>query len=391
MKISSKAKLNITIIFVTIYMFAAFGWWTYSLVRYGYRERAMQMEILSTDSIHVAGETSHSMIHGRFPGKDSFVSYYLDKALYTDTATLKLVVLSKFPQYNIRFYPNQPLNKSFLVHVKPSIVKFENRKFERKKRGWISEGITMGIIMLFISSAMFIFLNRILRVNQLQNNFLLAVTHELKTPVAGAKLALQTAAKQTREGQDNLKKLLDMADKNLSRLSKLMDQVLMITRLDSFNRTLVEQPIVLEELVSETLRELKNSLPFSTQIETSFEPNLTITGDHGQLTMMLNNLISNAVKYSKAGAEIVIIRTFIEKDKVALSVSDQGIGIPESEKRKIFEKFYRIGDENTRSSAGSGLGLYLVSKILRQHKAIISVANNNPCGSVFKIVFKNKV
>ncbi len=372
-------------------MFAAFGWWTYSLVRYGYRERAMQMEILSTDSIHVAGETSHSMIHGRFPGKDSFVSYYLNKALYTDTASLKLMVLSKFPQYNIRFYPNQPLNKSFLVHVKPNIVKFENRKFERKKRGWISEGITMGIIMLFISSAMFIFLNRILRVNQLQNNFLLAVTHELKTPVAGAKLALQTAAKQTSEGQDNLKKLLDMADKNLSRLSKLMDQVLMITRLDSFNRTLVEQPIVLEELVSETLRELKNSLPFSTQIETSFEPNLTITGDHGQLTMMLSNLISNAVKYSKMGAEIAIIRTFIEKDKVALSVSDQGIGIPESEKRKIFEKFYRIGDENTRNSAGSGLGLYLVSKILRQHKAIISVANNNPCGSVFKIVFKNKV
>ncbi len=391
MKLSARAKLNLTIIFVTVYMFAAFAWWTYSLVKYGYRERAMQLEILSTDSIHVAGETSHNMIHGRFPGKDSFVSYYQNKSLYTDTAALKEAVLSKFPQYNIRFYQKKPLNKSFLVHVKHSIVKNENEKFRRKRASWISEGITMGVIMLVIAIAMFIFLNRILRVNQLQNNFLLAVTHELKTPVAGAKLAVQTAGKQTGEGQDNLRKLLEMADKNLSRLSKLMDHVLMITRLDSINTQRVDQPIILQELVVETLNELQHAMPATAQITTKFEPDLTITGDKDQLQMMVSNLVNNAVKYSKTGEEKVEIETFIEKGRVAMRISDHGIGIPESEKRNIFKKFYRIGDENTRSSAGSGLGLYLVAKILRQHKAIISVTNNIPAGSVFKIVFRNKV
>lgn len=391
MKLSSRAKLNLTIFFVTLYMFAAFTWWTYSLVSYGYRERAMYMEILSTDSIHVAGETSHSMIHGRYRGKDSMLSFYQDKALFTDTAALKETVLKKFPQYDIHFFPGRPLNKSFLVNVKPSVVKKENEKFKRKRASWISEGVTMGVIMLFIAIMMFIFLNRILLVNQLQNNFLLAVTHELKTPVAGAKLAVQTAQKQSGGGNLTIKQMLEMADKNLTRLSKLMDQVLMITRLDSFNRTRVEAPIVLEELVKETVAELQNSMPHGTIIHTELEPDLTITGDRDQLQMLLSNLISNAVKYSPEGQEQVWIKTFVEKSRVALSVADLGIGVPDSEKRNIFKKFYRIGDENTRSSAGSGLGLYLVSKILRQHKAIIYLTNNIPKGSVFKIVFRNKI
>lgn len=391
MKLSSRAKLNLTIVFVTLYMFAAFAWWTYSLVRYGYKERAMQMEILSTDSIHAAGETSHSMIHMRYPGTDSFVSYYQGKAIRTDTAALKEAILKKFPDYNIRFYQKQQLNKAFLVHVKPSIVKRENEKFRRKRTSWISEGLTMGLIMLVIAIAMFVFLNRILTINQQQNNFLLAVTHELKTPVAGAKLAVQTVGKQIADGQDSLKKMLTMADNNLSRLGKLMDQVLMVTRLDSINVTRIVQPVLLEDLVRETVQDLSSSFPATANVSMELEPDLGVTGDKDQLGMAISNLITNAIKYSPAGQEIVVVRSFVEKGRVALSVEDQGNGIPESEKRNIFRKFYRIGDENTRSSAGSGLGLYLVSKILRQHKAIISVTNNIPRGSVFKIVFRNKV
>ena len=372
-------------------MFAAFFWWTYSLVKYGNQEKAMQMEILSTDSIHAAGETSHNMIHGRFASEAGMQSKYQGKILFTDTFALREYVLGKFPNYDIRFFPNTELNKSFKVFIKPEVIKREEEKTNRRKAGWIGEGATMGAIMLFISIAMFLFLNRILDVNQQQNNFLLAVTHELKTPVASAKLAIQTAEKELKDSDTKLKKLLQMADKNLARLGKMMDHVLMLTRLESLTRYHVEQVLVLQELVEETVYELKNSFPESISINLHFEPDLAITGDRDQLGMALSNLITNAIKYSTPGMERIFIFTYVDRGRVALKVIDEGIGIPNTEKRKIFRKFYRIGDENTRSSAGSGLGLYLVSKILRQHKAIISIEDNIPRGTVFKIVFRNKV
>jgi len=175
------------------------------------------------------------------------------------------------------------------------------------------------------------------------------------------------------------------------RLGKMMDHVLMITRLESIQRPHSEQIIVLQDMVTEVMEDIKSSIPDSATIDMQFKPDLAITGDRDQLGMALSNLVANAVKYSKPGEEKIQIHTYIEKGRVALSVGDQGIGIPVSEKRNIFRKFYRIGDENTRGSAGSGLGLYLVSKILRQHKAIIYVEDNIPSGSVFKIVFRNKV
>lgn len=372
-------------------MFAAFFWWTYSLINYGKNEKVLRMEILQTDSIHAAGETSHNMIHSRFTKSDSMWFIYEGKKMFADTEALQQYVLNKFPNYDITFTPGAELHKSFKVFIKPSVIKAEEAKFRSKKAGWISEGVTMGIIMLVISIAMFLFLNRILEINQQQNNFLLAVTHELKTPVASAKLAIETAAKDLKPEKENQIRLLALADRNLMRLGKMMDHVLMITRLESVHRLHIEQIIVLEDLVQDTLEELKSSIPQSAVIETTFEPDLTITGDKDQLMMALSNLISNAIKYSPENAVLVKIGTYIEKGRVAMYVADQGNGIPPSEKRKIFRKFYRIGDENTRSSAGSGLGLYLVTKILRQHKAIISVEDNIPRGSMFKIVFRNKV
>jgi len=109
------------------------------------------------------------------------------------------------------------------------------------------------------------------------------------------------------------------------------------------------------------------------------------------MQMALSNLITNAVKYSHLGHEMIHIETSIQENRVALSISDNGIGIPDNQKKKIFEKFYRIGDESTRTSRGSGLGLYLVKKILRQHSAIISVHDVQPSGTLFNIVFKRAI
>jgi signal transduction histidine kinase len=105
------------------------------------------------------------------------------------------------------------------------------------------------------------------------------------------------------------------------------------------------------------------------------------------LKIVFINLFTNSIKYSDENCVNVSVSSFIRDGVFGVTVSDQGIGIPMDERGRIFEKFYRVGDERTRSRQGSGLGLYLVKQILQLHKASIDVSSNTPNGSKFNIVF----
>ena len=104
--------------------------------------------------------------------------------------------------------------------------------------------------------------------------------------------------------------------------------------------------------------------------------------------MLINNLLDNALKYTPRDKLIMVTLTSKHK-QVLLSVADQGPGIPKEEKSKIFEKFYRIGNESTRTAKGSGLGLFLCKKIAEDHNAEIKVTDNQPQGSTFTVEFKS--
>lgn len=391
MKMTARHKLRISIILVISYMTAAFIWWAMSLVNYSKTERDLRLQLYKSDSLHLAGEISHNMFGGKFTGPDSMSFFYRGQTLFVDTQKLKTYLLAKYPPYDITFYPGNAFDKIFSVKIKDSVIKSESRKYERKKDSWIYEGIVMTLIMLVLALALYLFLDRILRLNAQQNNFLLAITHELKTPVAGTKLAVQTAQRKITPEQSELDRLLRMADNNVSRLSRIIDNVLMATRVQSTSQMkFIIQDLVLEELIEDTLAELKDSLPDTATITTQFVPELLIRGDRELLQMALSNLIGNAVKYSEQGNEKVHIQTFIHKGHVAMSVSDNGSGIPENERKNIFKMFYRMGDERTRSSSGTGLGLFLVEKLLRQHSAIIYVTDNLPNGTTFNLLFKER-
>lgn len=388
---TARTKLRLSIILVISYMTAAFAWWAMSLVKYSKTEKDLRLQLYKSDSLHLAGEISHNMFGGKFTGTDSMSFIYRGKTMFVDTQKLKNFLLNKYPPYDITFYPGQSFDKIFSVRIKESVIKREHKKFERKRDSWIYEGIVMTLIMLILALALYLFLDRILRLNAQQNNFLLAITHELKTPVAGTKLAVQTAQRKIAAGQPELEKLLRMADNNVSRLSRIIDNVLMATKVQSKNRmSFIIQDLVLEELIEDTIAELKDSLPETAVIHTQFTPELIIRGDRELLQMALSNLIGNAVKYSSQGNEQIHIQTFIHKGKVAMSVSDNGSGIPEKERKNIFKMFYRMGDERTRSSSGTGLGLFLVEKLLRQHSAIIFVSDNLPNGTTFNLLFKER-
>ena len=102
--------------------------------------------------------------------------------------------------------------------------------------------------------------------------------------------------------------------------------------------------------------------------------------------MLVNNLLDNALKYSPKESPVTV--TLTEDNQTArLIISDQGFGIADAEKKKIFDKFYRSGNENTRQAKGTGLGLYLCKKIAESHNGYISVTDNHPGGSSFAVTF----
>ena len=103
--------------------------------------------------------------------------------------------------------------------------------------------------------------------------------------------------------------------------------------------------------------------------------------------MLLNNLLDNTIKYTPKSRQVTV-EVFENNQGKHLLVADQGPGIPDAEKQQIFEKFYRMGDEKTRSAKGTGLGLYLCKKIARDHKGTIHVTDNDPEGSVFNVIFR---
>ena len=116
------------------------------------------------------------------------------------------------------------------------------------------------------------------------------------------------------------------------------------------------------------------------------QPDCTVTGDPFLLHLLVSNLLDNALKYSPKDGAVTLMLTKEGADTV-LAIKDNGPGIPDEEKKKVFGKFYRSGQESTRQTKGTGLGLYLCRKIAADHGASIKVADNSPTGSIFTVIF----
>lgn len=225
------------------------------------------------------------------------------------------------------------------------------------------------------------------KIQQQQQNFLLAVTHELKSPLASIKLAIQTILKRdlSKEQRDQF---LSNSLKDIERLDDLVGNVLIATKLENLRYSFPKEQIDLTELVKSVAGRLQIHSCTSQVIKTELQPNIQIEGDRFAITNVVNNLIENAVKYSPPCAHVVV-KLGAEDGNVMFSVADHGIGIADNEKKLIFNKFYRVGSEDTRKTKGTGLGLYIVKTVLERHRAQISVKDNTPSGSIFEVIFSN--
>lgn len=264
------------------------------------------------------------------------------------------------------------------------ILTIEDAK-KRKTLQYIGEGSTF--LALIILGAVFVFraTRRQLRISQQQQNFMMAITHELKTPIAITQLNLETLQKRKLE-EDKQHQLIANTLQEANRLNTLCNNILLAAQLDSGMYTSAKIEINFSDLVEGCIDNFTSRYQ-KRKIKEQITESLYLTGETLQLQILVNNLIENALKYSPKESMITVLLRE-EQGKIKLSVIDEGQGIAETEKKHIFEKFYRSGNENTRNAKGTGLGLYLCKKITESHNGTIFAVDNHPTGSNFTVIFR---
>jgi signal transduction histidine kinase len=261
-------------------------------------------------------------------------------------------------------------------------------RMQPERKGMIlSEGMMFGLVLLAGAFYMHKSLARERKLQEQKKNFLLSVTHELKSPLASIKLLLQTIQKRDlskAQIQDFIgKSLLD-----IERLDDMVENMLLASKIENSSYTFPKAKFSLSVLVDSIVNRLQITKCDGNQqiINAEIEPKIEITGDKFALTSVVTNLIENAIKYSKP-CEAVEVKLFAKEGKIHFQVADHGIGIADNEKTRIFDRFYRVGSEDTRNTKGTGLGLYIVKQVLDKHEASIKVKDNRPVGSIFEVVF----
>lgn len=216
-----------------------------------------------------------------------------------------------------------------------------------------------------------------------QNNFLLSITHELKSPLASLKLAMQTLQKRQLQ-YEHVKNMADMSMDDIERLEALVENILLASKIESANFKLDKELLDLSATTKNIFDRIKLKYQTHRIFEEDIDKNIYVHADRLSFSSVIYNLIENAIKYSDEGALIKVILKG-DEHQAFLCVADNGIGIPEPEKTRIFERFYRIGREETRTTKGTGLGLFIVKQIVSLHQGNIAVKDNQPKGSIFEV------
>lgn len=250
-----------------------------------------------------------------------------------------------------------------------------------KRMQYYGEGGTLGLILLIGAAVVYSSLLRRVRLQKQQNNFMLAVTHELKSPIAGMKLSLQTLQRRALTDEQRAQ-LLHRGIQESDRLDDLANNMLITSQIEGRQYKKAFEDVDLSELAGSSAEVYAQRI--GERFTARIEPDCVVLGDRLLLQMALHNLLENAIKYTPKDA-IITLTISRREEGICMQVADTGKGIPDSEKRRVFSKFYRIGDEATRRTKGTGLGLYLTAKIVAQHKGRISIKDNAPHGAVFTI------
>jgi len=279
------------------------------------------------------------------------------------------------------------LNKTIDSTAQPEFYKKElsaiKERENTRKRQYLGEGTTFLIIILMGAGVVYSSIRNNNKLVKQQTNFILSITHELKSPIAAIKLNLQTLSKRKLD-ESMQTKLLERSITESNRLNDLCNNLILASQMESQHFNPENERIDFSKLLSESVKMYESREKH--HIVSHIEDDCFAIGDPLLWSLAINNLLENATKYAPSNT-VIKVSLHRQDDDLSMSVEDEGEGISDEEKGKIFKKFYRVGNENSRKTKGTGLGLYLTSRIIQQNKGAIIVRDNEPKGTVFEVVF----
>jgi len=277
----------------------------------------------------------------------------------------------------------------YTIHIEPTSI-FENtnqykviyKKFMAQNRMIFSEGIVFMLLLFLGILQLYRTLRKEIFLNVQQRNFLLTISHELKSPISSIKLCSETLIKRKLlpNQQDRMHNII-ISDAN--RLHNLVENMLFAAQIERSDVHLQFENLVYSDLLTEITQKYRHQYEQQKFI-VNIEPNILIHADKSAIISIILNILDNALKYSNVDNLNYIYLQVID-NKSVMTIKDEGEGIAIEEKKKIFDKFYRVGNENIRKSKGTGLGLYIVHYLVQKHFGTINVSNNGIKGSKFTV------
>ncbi len=240
------------------------------------------------------------------------------------------------------------------------------------------EGVRDGAILVLHD------LTRLRQLEAVRQEFVANVSHELRTPLSLIKSAAETLIDGGKDEPESLTRFLQIIDKHANRLTLLIDDLLMLSTLDSGNIRLALQSVSLGGAVQEVADDLRGRAHArGVTIKNKVEPALIVQADPDRLRQVISNLIDNAIKYGRIEGAVVISALSLDSRRIEVSVQDDGPGIPAEACARIFERFFRGDKARSREQGGTGLGLAIVKHVVQAHGGEVRVESAPGAGARF--------
>lgn len=269
--------------------------------------------------------------------------------------------------------------------IRPSEASWDRvlEEYRRRIVMMVSEGAFFAVLLIVFMGLLWRTFRREVDLERQHRNFLSAITHELRSPIAAIRIALETVL-SGRADEKASRRFMGNALADTDRLDLLVQKVLHATRFGSGGSGVRRARKSVDGVVARAVADFEPGAAMTgAEVIAEIEPDLWAEVDDEALTIVVSNLLENALKYGGSPARIdLTLRK--EGDRLILDVSDNGHGIPHAEIPRIFDRFYRAGDEMTRTSRGTGLGLYLVQRIMKAHHGSVEIAETSDRGTTVR-------
>ena len=226
------------------------------------------------------------------------------------------------------------------------------------------------------------------KLENLRREFVANVSHELKTPITSIKGFAETLIEGAKNDEQSLDMFLNIILKESNRIESLVTDLLDLSHIEQ-QKELEINYMNLSELAINIIDNLQTqAYNKRIKIQSEIEKDVIIEAHENKIAQVITNLLSNAINYSSEDNK-VIVRVYRNDNKVYLEIQDYGIGISETDQKRIFERFYRVDKARSRDSGGTGLGLSITKHIVEAHNGRIDVKSAPGKGSIFKVLFND--